>query len=131
MLLRISQALGKLWIMRFNPFLGCLLAMIMAFSILGCEDGAPFGPDIKIIEPENNSSFPFGTLIEFKASGWGLEHGAYFHAFVVWTISSDVNFSKRSDLWKVDSLSVGSHTVTATLTDGGVSDSITVTITPN
>jgi len=130
-LLRISQALGKLWIMSFKPYLGCLLVIVLAFSILGCEHGAPSGPDIKIIEPEDNSSFPFGTLIEFKTSGWGLVHGAYYHTFVLWTISSDVNFSKRLDPWKVDTLSVGSHTITATLTDGWVSNSITVTIAPN
>ena len=71
-------------------------------------------------------------MIEFKTSGWGQEHGGFYCTFGFWTIHSYPNFrTKFLDPWKVDTLSVGSHVVTANLTDGGVSDSITITITPN
>ncbi len=132
MLLRISQTMKKLWIVKF-PTLECLLAVMLAFSILGCEDGGPNIPSVTIYQPENNSSFPFGTQIHFEAVGYTVK-GGIAYTVPVWTISSYPDFSYSEKTWETDTLSIGAHTITATVTnDDGVVvvDRITITITPN
>ena len=124
--------------MKIKTYLGLLLRVILVFSIVGCEDDdAGLPARIEIIQPEDNSSFPFGTMIEFQVSAWGNEHGAFYHVFGFWTISRHQTpdrmiFSKEFlHPWETDTLSVGTYIVTATLNDGGLSDSVTITITPN
>jgi len=124
-----------LWTMKSLSYLGCLLVLILAVSILGCEDNDPIRPEklpvVTIHEPNDNSSFAFNTSVRFYASGWGKEDGVYTP--IVWTISSDQDFRYQGMSWTTSNLSIGSHTVTASITDsrGTNTDSVTITITPN
>jgi hypothetical protein len=106
---------------------------MLTFSILGCEDDdLPDKAWISIIAPpENNLSYRFGSRIYFRANAYNPAKGFSAVQSIVWTISTNKNFSYRDTSWQVDTLSIGTHTMTATLPDDGVTDSITIAITPN
>ncbi len=94
---------------------------------------APVGntaPTVSITAPAAGSSFVQGTAVSFTATASDAEDGNISSA-VTWTSNLDGNLGSGATVSA--NLSVGSHTITATVKDAGnvsQSASISVTITP-
>ncbi len=71
-------------------------------------------PEIAISSPEDGASFQEGHLITFEAAASDLEDGDLSSA-IVWSSSSDDD--TRTGATVTDSLSPGTHTITASVTD--------------
>ncbi|MDC1198791.1 choice-of-anchor B family protein [bacterium] len=85
-------------------------------------------PTVSIKTPANLSSFPLGTEISFSATSADAEDPSA--PLVVWSSSLNSGLGSGSPLL-VSSLSAGTHTITAVVTDEGglsASDSISVTV---
>ncbi len=94
----------------------------------GGEPPANTAPSVSIAAPSGGSSFVQGTSVTFWATASDSEDGN-LGASVVWTSSRDGQFGTGAT-FSTSSLSVGTHTITASVTDsGGLSDSATTSIT--
>ena len=88
-------------------------------------------PSLTITAPANGASFPATTTVTFTATANDGEDG---------NLASDINWSSSADgtigsgaSISVSTLSVGSHTITASVTDSGgapAASSINITVTP-
>ena len=99
-------------------------------AALGDGGGNPgnMAPMVSIGSPSNSSTFTEGAAIAFSGSATDPEDGD-LSASMAWTSNLDGQIGTGSS-FSTSSLSVGSHTVTATVSDsGGISDSDSVTIT--
>ena len=76
--------------------------------------GANTAPTVAITDPTNASSFPEGTAIPFAGSASDREDGN-LGASISWSSSRDGQMGVGASLQKV--LSVGSHTITASVVD--------------
>ena len=86
-------------------------------------------PEVLISAPANNSSFTEGTSVTFSGSASDGEDGDISSA-LVWTSSLDNKQIGSGASFSTDLLSVGTHTITASVTDsGGLSGSVSVTVT--
>jgi hypothetical protein len=87
-------------------------------------------PDTHILTPDSGLTYPKGAPVILHSSGWDLEDRALTGNSVVWT--SDVDgFLTTGRITSVDNLSVGTHTITVTVTDSANqtdSDSAVITI---
>ena len=98
-------------------------------------DGIPTGPinqapTVTITAPPDGSSFDEGTAVTFTGTADDPEDGD-ISSDIEWTSSIDNNFGTGKSI--TDTLSAGTHTITATATDQdgkSGSDSITVIINP-
>ena len=89
-------------------------------------------PSVSITNPANGTSASVGIPINFQASATDVEDGNLAGS-VSWTSSRDGNIGGGGSI-SVDDLSVGTHTITASVSDsngGSDSDSISVTIVNN
>jgi hypothetical protein len=72
-------------------------------------------PTVTIIEPENNKTYIVGELINFAASVDDPDPGQEdLASYVIWTSNKD-GYLDTGD--SVSALTVGNHTITATVTD--------------
>ncbi|MEM7582074.1 MAG: hypothetical protein AAF560_01725 [Acidobacteriota bacterium] len=84
-------------------------------------------PSVNITAPANGSSFPQGSSISFTGTANDSEDGN-LTASLAWTSSRDGNIGSGGSFSRV--LTVGTHTLTATVTDsGGQSGSAAITVT--
>ncbi len=87
-------------------------------------------PNANIVSPTNGASVHMGTALTLSATASDLEDGD-LAASIVWTSSRDGQVATGPGAWLF--LSVGTHTLTASVTDSAgadASDSITVTVNP-
>jgi carboxypeptidase T len=100
-------------------------------AFLDVLPGAPNqAPSLDITSPASGTTVPFGTPVNAAATATDPESGN-LSAAVTWTSSIDGPLGSGAAL-ALD-LSVGTHTITAQVTDAGglgASDAITVTVTP-
>ncbi len=99
------------------------------FTIPGCGGPINNAPVVSITAPANNSTFDVGTSVTFSGTANDTEDGN-LTAGLSWTSSIDGAIGSGGS-FSTSGLSVGSHLITASVTDsGGVSgsDSITVNI---
>jgi large repetitive protein len=86
-------------------------------------------PTVDIATPANNASFTQGASVSFSASASDAEDGA-LSASIIWTSSRDGAIGSGAS-FSTTSLSVGTHTVTASVTDSGnltTTDTVTVVV---
>jgi PKD repeat protein len=87
-------------------------------------------PVVVITAPENNASFSSGASVNFVGTANDTEDGSLTSG-IAWTSSADGPIGTGGS-FSTSSLSVGTHTITATVTDTGgktASSQITITIT--
>jgi hypothetical protein len=106
---------------------------IGAFRIPGCGGPINNPPAVTITAPADGSSFDVGTSIAFAGTANDVEDGN-LSSGLSWTSSIDGPIGSGAS-FNTSSLSLGSHLITAQVTDSGGapgSDSITVNVTdPN
>ncbi len=100
-----------------------------SITITVTEDNVP--PEVTIVSPSDDSTFPEGTLITFEGEAFD-EEDSDLTADLVWLQGSNniIGFGGSFDF----ELLPGIHTVTASVTDSGSlegSATITVTVLPN
>lgn len=106
--------------------------VLNAFAALsGNGGGGPVNtaPTVDIATPANNASFTQGASVSFSASAADAEDGA-LSASITWTSSRDGAIGSGAS-FSTTSLSVGTHTVTASVTDSGnltTTDTVTVVV---
>lgn len=93
--------------------------------------GSPNAPFVHVMTPDDGKSFPFASTVLLHSSGWDIEDLDLDGGSIVWTSDLDgpIGFGR---LTSTASLSVGTHVLTVTATDGsGTSafDTTTITIT--
>ena len=91
--------------------------------------GGNTAPTVTITDPGNGHTVNEGVSIDFTGTATDLEDGN-LSASLAWTSNLDGNIGSGAS-FSTTALSVGSHTVTATVTDSGsstASDSISVTV---
>lgn len=106
--------------------------VLNAFAALSGGGGGPANtaPAVNIATPANNASFTQGASVSFSASATDNEDGN-LSSSITWTSSRDGTIGSGAS-FSTSALSVGTHTVTASVTDSGnLSDSDAVTITIN
>jgi Subtilase family len=92
--------------------------------------GGNTAPVVSITSPANGSSFPQGTSINFAGSAIDAQDGN-ISASLAWTSSINGSIGSGAS-FSTSALSIGVHTITASVTDSGGlpgSNSITVTVT--
>ena len=92
-------------------------------------NGAP--PDVHVIGPNSNTTFPQGATVFLHGSAWDLDDQLIPETAVTWTSSLDGALGSGRQL-VVRNLSVGAHTVTLRGTDSGglfTEKTIAVTVT--
>ncbi len=87
----------------------------------GFDDSVPFSvatklPQVEIFFPATGTVFRRGQLVWLQAAASDGDDGSLDDAAVVWASSLDGNIGQGADL-PITSLSVGTHTITATATD--------------
>jgi len=88
-------------------------------------------PWIYIVTPDPNATYQKGTTVFLHSSGWDIEDKSINGSAIQWTSNLDGSIGSGR-LTTVANLSVGVHTITATITDSGglmSNDTVTVTIT--
>tara|TARA_R110000782_G_scaffold24264_2_gene62747 strand:- start:1921 stop:3846 length:1926 start_codon:yes stop_codon:yes gene_type:complete len=106
--------------------------VLNAFDALNGGGGGPANtaPSVSIATPANNASFTQGDSVSFSASASDNEDGN-LSSSITWTSSRDGAIGSGAS-FSTTSLSVGTHTVTASVTDSGsLSGTDTVTVTIN
>jgi len=94
---------------------------------------APKPPMAGIMAPEDQSRLPVSASVHFEATGFDLQGGIIRDdSAFEWTSSIDGLIGEGRQL-TVNSLSIGTHNITLTVTSAGrqVTDNITVTILPD
>lgn len=87
-------------------------------------------PSINVTSSPNGFSFAYGTIITFTGTAVDPEDGN-ISASQIWTSSRDGSLGSGTNI-TVSTLSVGVHTITASVTDsGGLTGSGSITITIN
>lgn len=102
--------------------------LLVTYSVGG---GGNTAPTVSIAAPANGSTFPQGTSIGFTGTATDLQDGALTSS-LTWTSNLDGPIGTGGGFSRV--LSVGTHTVTASVTDSGGlpgSSGITVTVQGN
>ena len=96
----------------------------------------PFGvdnpPSMNISSPPDGTSYVSGTMVNFVGSSIDTEDGP-LHFFISWNSDLDGVLGVGGPSFNTATLSLGNHTITASVTDSGgntVSDTVLVTITP-
>lgn len=108
---------------------GGVLNALAALSGNGGGGPVNTAPTVSIASPANNASFTQGASVSFSASASDAEDGA-LSASITWTSSRDGAIGSGAS-FSTTSLTVGTHTVTASVTDSGnltATDSVTVVI---
>ena len=103
----------------------------LVFAVEPAGGGGNTAPTASISAPSNGSNFTVGTSVTFSGSANDAEDGN-ISGSLSWTSSLDGSIGSGAS-FNTSSLSVGSHTITASVTDSGGlsdSDSISVTIDP-
>lgn len=102
--------------------------VLNAFAALsGGGGGGNTAPTVAISSPANNSTFTQGESVTFAGSAFDNEDGD-LSASIAWTSSLDGGIGSGAG-FSTSTLSVGTHVVTASVTDsGGLPDSDTVTV---
>jgi hypothetical protein len=98
--------------------------------LLVAVGGTNVPPTVSITSPNDGDSFTSGTSISFTGTATDAEDGGLSGA-LVWTSSADGQIGTGAS-FNNEALSVGTHMITASVTDSGnltSSDSITVTVT--
>ncbi|MEO8464102.1 MAG: FG-GAP-like repeat-containing protein [Gammaproteobacteria bacterium] len=88
-------------------------------------------PTVTITAPATGTSFVQATTVNFTANASDTEDGN-LTASITWSSSRDGNLGTLGGAFSTSALSVGTHVITATVTDSGLvtgSSSITITIT--
>jgi len=100
----------------------------MAFAVV--DFGAPGNtpPSVSISAPANGSSFVQGTSVTFTGSATDVEDGS-LSASLAWSSSLDGAIGSGAS-FSTSALSVGTHTITASVTDsGGANGSAAISVT--
>jgi extracellular elastinolytic metalloproteinase len=111
-----------------NDFTGWFIDDVVVTGDSACDNAAPV---VSITSPPNSSSFDEGTVIAFAATANDTEDGDLTTG-LGWT--SDLDGAIGSGGSFSTTLSVGTHTIQASVTDSGGlggSDSVVVTVNPN
>ena len=104
----------------------CRFNVTESFTVPSGACGAPTNtaPTVQITNPQNNSSFVQGTSITFTANVNDAQNDPIT---TTWTEGSTQLATGTS--FSTSTLSVGSHTITATASDGQLSNSASVVVT--
>jgi hypothetical protein len=112
------------------------LSLLAALTVAACSDRLPQGnpvntlPTVTITAPANNSSFTAGTNVTFTGTASDVQDGN-LTASIAWTSNPDGALGTGGTL-SSSTLSVGTHTITASVTDThGASGSAAISITIN
>ncbi|MCB1035739.1 MAG: DNRLRE domain-containing protein, partial [Acidobacteria bacterium] len=113
-----------------NTFTGWLIDDVVVTGTSPCTGGNT-APTVTITAPADGSSFTTGTSVTFSGTATDAEDGN-ISGSLSWTSSLDGAIGSGAS-FSTSGLSVGTHTITASVTDSGGlpgSDAISVTITP-
>jgi len=108
----------------------CRVSITESFVVpTACSGGgANTAPTVSITAPANNSTFAVGTAVAFAGTATDVQDGN-LSGSLVWTSSRDGHLATGAS-FTTSTLSVGTHTVTASATDsGGLSGSASVVVT--
>ena len=103
----------------------------LVFAVNPAGGGGNTAPSATITSPADGASFVAGTSVSFAGSANDAEDGNLTGS-LSWTSSLDGNLGSGGS-FSTSGLSVGSHTITASVTDSGGlsgSDSVAITVTP-
>ncbi len=100
------------------------------FSICSDGSGGNTAPTVSITAPANGSSFSQGANVSFTGTATDAEDGN-ISGSITWSSSLDGSLGSGASV-STSSLSVGSHTIAAAVTDsGGLSNSDSIQVTIN
>lgn len=117
--------------------------MPAALGVFGADEGSIAGgddwsnllgnnpPDIHLLSPNANQSYPHRASVLLHASGWDMEEQYMADAAFAWSSSIDGPIGTGRAIL-ANALSVGSHTITLTGTDAGglfVTRTVAITVT--
>jgi hypothetical protein len=89
-------------------------------------------PTAAITSPADNSTHTYGDIVSFVGTGTDPEDGDVLGSRFVWTSSRDGEIRSGRKSFSISSLSVGTHTITLTVTDSDeVAGNKSITITIN
>ncbi|MCB1055201.1 MAG: M36 family metallopeptidase [Acidobacteria bacterium] len=114
-----------------NTFTGWFVDDVVVTGESPCGPGGNTAPVVSITSPANGSTFTQGASVSFAGTATDAEDGN-ISGSLSWASSLDGPIGSGAS-FSTSGLSVGSHTITASVTDSGGlpgSDSITVTIDP-
>ena len=103
----------------------------LVFAVGSGGGGTNTAPSVTISSPADNSSSTAGASVSFAGSANDTEDGD-LSSSLAWTSSLDGSIGSGAS-FSTSSLSTGTHTITASVTDSGSltgSDSITLTVNP-
>jgi hypothetical protein len=114
--------------------LWCIMAVIS-----GCDGGSGSSdgpgnqsPTATITSPANHSMYTYGDIVSFVGTGTDPEDDDVLGSRFVWTSSRDGEIQAGRKSFSTSDLSVGTHTISLTVTDGdGASDTATMDIIIN
>lgn len=114
-----------------NGFTGWFIDDVVVTADSSCGGGPTnSAPSVSISAPSNGASYNAGDSVTFSGSANDTEDGN-LGGSIAWNSSVDGSIGSGSS-FSTSGLSVGSHTITASVTDsGGLSDSAQVSITVN
>jgi hypothetical protein len=113
-----------------NAFTGWLIDDVVVTGESSCTPTGNTAPTVNITAPADGSSFQEGTSVSFSGTATDAEDGTLTGS-LSWTSSLDGAIGSGGS-FSTSTLSVGTHTITASVTDSGGlsgSDAISVTIT--
>jgi hypothetical protein len=114
----------------YNTFVGWLIDDLVVTGESPCSDNTP--PTVTITAPHDLSTYTEGDSVTFTGTADDAEDGD-LSASISWSSSLDGVFGNGGSV-TTSALSVGTHTITASVTDSGAlpgSDTITITIDPD
>jgi extracellular elastinolytic metalloproteinase len=113
-----------------NAFTGWLIDDVVVTGDSSCTPTGNTAPTVTITAPADGSSFQEGTSVGFSGTATDAEDGTLTGS-LSWTSNLDGSIGSGGS-FSTATLSVGTHSITASVTDSGGlpgSDAITVTIT--
>jgi predicted CXXCH cytochrome family protein len=109
------------------------LTSTRSIRIFVANAGGNIPPDLTILSPANAASFQQGSPVDFIGRALITTDGN-ISAYIQWSSDLDGALASNASGFATSSLSVGTHVITATVTDANTglasTDSVTIVITP-